>query len=211
MKQTPQELEGDTRKRSLSTQAPRTAGGRTGTPEPRHRRLWLFSCETASWVSQAIAPQSSEALGIETALPALGLPLQELPSEVRTDPNPGEGVSNQTHEQGTGGSHRTPSTRPHNRVEARRPRGTRPTRTCGWRLPARTAVCESGRPQLGTHSPLPGAIRPLLPPTELQGPLESLPATQRPTREHSGKTAIYRIPPIYGLRKNEHSLPLRNM
>lgn len=85
------------RKRSLSAQAPRTVGGRTGTPQPRHRRLWLFSCKTASWVSQAIAPQSSEARGIETALPALGLPLQEPPSEVRMDPNPGEGVSNQTH------------------------------------------------------------------------------------------------------------------
>lgn len=96
MKQTPQELEGDTRKRSLSAQAPRTAGGRTGIPRPPHRRLWLLSGKTASWVSQATAPQSSEARGIETALPALGLPLREPPSEVRRDPNPGEGVSNQT-------------------------------------------------------------------------------------------------------------------
>lgn len=46
------------------------------------------------------------------------------------------------------------------------------------------------------HSPLPGAVRPLLPPTELQGPLESLPATQGPAGKHSGKTAIDPIPPI---------------
>lgn len=211
MKQTPQELEGDTRKRSLSAQAPRRAGGRTGTPHAPHRRLWLLSGKTASWISQATAPQSSEARGIETALPALGLPLREPPSEVRRDPNPGEGVSNQTQ----GARHRGQAT-------------ARPVlaHTTGWRpgvheglgppesaaggfLPGR--LCVRADVHTAAHSPFPGAIRPLLPPTELQGPLESLPATQRPAREHSGKTAIYQIPPTYGLRKNEHGLPLRNM